>query len=204
MHGLTGWWGWSANTLHVKTGEGAFRPLPVSPTPTGVILHGYRVRECISSIRVKPTLHGHPVYRQTLARPLITILRTVAYETIMRAYRYRLYPSTSQTTLLEQTLEICRWVYNDTLSDRVHSCPHCGLVMDRDQNAGVQYYEIGAAISGITSQDAPDERRGSSHENCATISENCKNTAVVSVLLVGVTITPGVNQKTKTQKVAEW
>ena len=33
---------------------------------------------------------------------------------------------------------------------------------------------------------------------------NCKNTAVVSVLLAGVTITPGVNQKTKTQKVAEW
>jgi hypothetical protein len=104
------------------------------------------------------------------ARPLITILRTVAYETIMRAYRYQLYPSTSQTTLLEQTLEICRWVYNDTLSDRVHSCPHCGLVMDRDQNAGVQYYEIGAAVSGITSQDAHDERRGSSHKNCATIS----------------------------------
>ena len=57
----------------------------------------------------------------------------------------------------------CGALVAKTLSDRVHSCPYCGLVMDRDQNAGVQYYEIGAAISGVTSQDAPDERRGSSH-----------------------------------------
>jgi putative transposase len=35
-----------------------------------------------------------------------------------RAYRYRLYPTKSQVTLLEQTLELCRWVYNDTLALR--------------------------------------------------------------------------------------
>ena len=35
-----------------------------------------------------------------------------------KTYRYRLYPSKSQVTLLEQTLEICRWVYNDTLALR--------------------------------------------------------------------------------------
>jgi len=35
-----------------------------------------------------------------------------------RAYRYRIYPTKSQTTLLEQTLEICRWIYNDTLALR--------------------------------------------------------------------------------------
>ncbi|MGB4622063.1 MAG: helix-turn-helix domain-containing protein, partial [Candidatus Methanoculleus thermohydrogenotrophicum] len=41
------------------------------------------------------------------------------YNTIMlKTYRYRLYPSKSQVTLLEQTLEICRWVYNDTLALR--------------------------------------------------------------------------------------
>ncbi|MBP2144806.1 putative transposase [Methanofollis sp. W23] len=37
---------------------------------------------------------------------------------MLRAYRYRLYPTKSQVTLLEQTLEICRWVYNDTLALR--------------------------------------------------------------------------------------
>jgi len=37
---------------------------------------------------------------------------------MLRAYRYRIYPTKSQVTLLEQTLEICRWVYNDTLALR--------------------------------------------------------------------------------------
>ncbi|WP_292727254.1 transposase [Methanoculleus sp.] len=37
---------------------------------------------------------------------------------MLKAYRYRLYPTKSQVTLLEQTLEICRWVYNDTLALR--------------------------------------------------------------------------------------
>ncbi len=37
---------------------------------------------------------------------------------MLKAYRYRLYPTKSQVTLLERTLEICRWVYNDTLALR--------------------------------------------------------------------------------------
>jgi len=35
-----------------------------------------------------------------------------------KAYRYRLSPTKSQATLLKQTLEMCRWVYNDTLALR--------------------------------------------------------------------------------------
>jgi len=35
-----------------------------------------------------------------------------------KAYRYRIYLTKSQVTLLEQTLEICRWIYNDTLALR--------------------------------------------------------------------------------------
>ncbi|NVO67686.1 helix-turn-helix domain-containing protein [Methanofollis tationis] len=37
---------------------------------------------------------------------------------MLKAYRYRLYPTKSQAPLLEQTLEMCRWVYNDTLALR--------------------------------------------------------------------------------------
>jgi putative transposase len=36
----------------------------------------------------------------------------------MKAYRYRLYPTKSQVSQMEQTLEICRWVYNETLAMR--------------------------------------------------------------------------------------
>ncbi|PKL62670.1 MAG: transposase [Methanomicrobiales archaeon HGW-Methanomicrobiales-2] len=35
-----------------------------------------------------------------------------------RAYHYRIYPTKSQVTLLDRTLEICLWVYNDTLALR--------------------------------------------------------------------------------------
>ncbi len=37
---------------------------------------------------------------------------------MLKAYQYRLYPTKAQTTLLNQTLEICRKVYNDTLALR--------------------------------------------------------------------------------------
>jgi putative transposase len=37
---------------------------------------------------------------------------------MLKAYRYRISPTGSQVTLLEQTLEICRGVYNDTLALR--------------------------------------------------------------------------------------
>ncbi|MCC7566160.1 MAG: helix-turn-helix domain-containing protein [Methanomicrobiaceae archaeon] len=36
----------------------------------------------------------------------------------MKAYRYRLYPTTSQVSQMERTLEICRWVYSETLALR--------------------------------------------------------------------------------------
>src|SRR5215211_2358331 len=36
----------------------------------------------------------------------------------MKTFKYRLQPSKSQRTKLNQTLEICRWVYNETLATR--------------------------------------------------------------------------------------
>ncbi|NLB01197.1 MAG: helix-turn-helix domain-containing protein, partial [Methanomicrobiales archaeon] len=37
---------------------------------------------------------------------------------MLKAYRYRLYPTRSQISQMEQTLELCRWVYNETLALR--------------------------------------------------------------------------------------
>src|SRR5260221_6040136 len=39
----------------------------------------------------------------------------------MRTFKYRLQPSRSQRTKLMQTLEFCRWVYNETLATRKNS-----------------------------------------------------------------------------------
>ncbi|MGI6504203.1 MAG: zinc ribbon domain-containing protein [Candidatus Methanoculleus thermohydrogenotrophicum] len=42
-----------------------------------------------------------------------------------------------------------------TLSDRVHSCPHCGLAMDRDQNAAFNIMRL-----GLQSQGCPRREKG--------------------------------------------
>lgn len=39
----------------------------------------------------------------------------------MKTFKYRLQPSKSQRTKLVQTLELCRWVYNETLATRKNS-----------------------------------------------------------------------------------
>jgi putative transposase len=42
----------------------------------------------------------------------------------------------------------CGMIAAKTLSDRVHSCPHCGLVMDRDQNAAINIMRLGLQSQG--------------------------------------------------------
>jgi putative transposase len=42
----------------------------------------------------------------------------------------------------------CGMIVAKTLSDRVHSCPHCGLVMDRDQNAAINILRLGLQSRG--------------------------------------------------------
>jgi putative transposase len=42
----------------------------------------------------------------------------------------------------------CGMIVAKTLSDRVHSCPHCGLVMDRDQNAAINILRLGLQSQG--------------------------------------------------------
>jgi transposase len=89
---------------------------------------------------------------------------------MLKAYKFRLYPTKSQRTKMERTLDLCRWTYNQTLayrknawekeqrsimcsrcgtlvekslSERVHNCPCCGLSMDRDQNAAINILRLG-------------------------------------------------------------
>ncbi|MCX6045291.1 MAG: helix-turn-helix domain-containing protein, partial [Chloroflexi bacterium] len=37
---------------------------------------------------------------------------------MLKTYKYRIYPSKAQTTILEQQLEECRWLYNKILETR--------------------------------------------------------------------------------------
>lgn len=42
-----------------------------------------------------------------------------------------------------QMCSTCGTIVKKTLSDRVHSCPHCGLIMDRDLNASLNIMRLG-------------------------------------------------------------
>lgn len=40
------------------------------------------------------------------------------YSSVLKTYRYRLFPSKSQVHVLERQLDLCRFVYNDALTYR--------------------------------------------------------------------------------------
>ena len=42
----------------------------------------------------------------------------------------------------------CGMIVKKTLSNRVHTCPHCGLAMDRDQNAAINIMRLGLQSLG--------------------------------------------------------
>lgn len=51
----------------------------------------------------------------------------MCYTLVMQmTYKYRLFPTSAQRTSLERTLELCRWVYNDTLAFRKKSYEQAG------------------------------------------------------------------------------
>lgn len=37
---------------------------------------------------------------------------------VLKSFKYRLYPTKAQTTNMERTLDLCRWIYNETLAYR--------------------------------------------------------------------------------------
>ena len=46
------------------------------------------------------------------------------------------------------------------LSDRIHNCPNCGLILDRDLNASINILRLGLQSLGVKSIEAPDFSRG--------------------------------------------
>lgn len=65
------------------------------------------------------------------------------------------------TELHNQLFGVCLWSNADTRSDlpaeRVHNCPDCGLVLDRDVNAAVNILHK-SNLWAETVQDAPTYR----------------------------------------------
>ncbi len=45
----------------------------------------------------------------------------------MKTFKYRIYPTTAQETLLDKMLEECRWLYNKILETRKNSYEQQGI-----------------------------------------------------------------------------
>ena len=61
----------------------------------------------------------------------------------------------------------CREIVPKQLSDRVHDCPHCGLVLDRDHNAAINIKKAAVALRGGVSvaNDPEIPRQGTEARN---------------------------------------
>ena len=61
----------------------------------------------------------------------------------------------------------CREMVPKQLSDRVHDCPHCGLVLDRDHNAAINIKKAAVALRGGASvaNDPEIPRQGTEARN---------------------------------------
>ncbi|MDQ1313353.1 MAG: putative transposase [Euryarchaeota archaeon] len=50
---------------------------------------------------------------------------------MLKAYKFRIYPTKSQRTKMEQTLDLCRWTYNKTLEIRKNAWENEGKSLSK-------------------------------------------------------------------------
>ena len=64
----------------------------------------------------------------------------------------------------------CNEIVPKQLSDRVHDCPHCGLVLDRDHNAAINIKKAAVALRGgaVVTNTPETPERDRSAEPCKT------------------------------------
>jgi len=56
---------------------------------------------------------------------------------MMNAYKFRMYPNKAQTAILEETLEICRRLWNTALADRKNTYKETGVGRTYNQQAAI-------------------------------------------------------------------
>jgi putative transposase len=67
-----------------------------------------------------------------------------------------------------QICSSCGAIVKKSLSVRVHKCPSCGLILDRDVNAAINILRLGTSprwsygISRVTKPEAPTSKRSES------------------------------------------
>ncbi|MDD5258252.1 MAG: helix-turn-helix domain-containing protein, partial [Methanothrix soehngenii] len=73
---------------------------------------------------------------------------------MLKAYKFRIYPTKSQMTKMEQTLDLCRWTYNQTLAYRKNAWEKEGKSISKYETHNLlpTWKEMKPELGGVFSQ----------------------------------------------------
>jgi putative transposase len=94
---------------------------------------------CFEDLNIKGMLHN-----PSLAKSI----SDVSWKMLVTITSYKAASAGSRVILVDprntsKMCSCCGSLVEKSLSDRVHNCPHCGLLMDRDQNAAINILRLG-------------------------------------------------------------
>jgi putative transposase len=94
---------------------------------------------CFEALNVKGMLHNHSLAKS---------ISDVAWNMLATITSYKAESAGSKLVLVDprntsKMCSRCGILVEKSLSDRVHSCPQCGLSMNRDQNAAINILRLG-------------------------------------------------------------
>ncbi|MCJ7443826.1 MAG: RNA-guided endonuclease TnpB family protein, partial [Methanotrichaceae archaeon] len=95
---------------------------------------------CFEDLNIKGMLHKN--------HKLAKSISDVAWKMLVNITSYTAESAGSKVILVDprntsKMCSRCGILVEKSLSDRIHSCPQCGLTMDRDQNAAINILRLG-------------------------------------------------------------
>jgi len=92
-----------------------------------------------------------------------------------KSYKFRLYPAKEQEIVLVKTLDVCRYIYNEFLSDRRDAYDRCNQGLTTfDQITQVKYLEFNTEVFSQVKQDVLRRLGKSFDDHLMLFSEGAK------------------------------
>ena len=95
---------------------------------------------------------------------------------MLKAYKFRIYPTKSQRTKMEQTLDLCRWTYNQTLAYRKNAWEKEGKSISKYETHNLlpTWKEMKPELCGVFFPNPPEcpRKGGSRLESVLTKSQS--------------------------------
>ncbi len=68
---------------------------------------------------------------------------------VLRAYKFRIYPTKAQRTKMGRTLDLCRWAYNKTLEIRKTAMENEGNLLESKTARSLDIHDLEAEVGTI-------------------------------------------------------